>query len=91
MNMTPKQKYDLIVGQLQEVVDQDKILEILKERDLNIYWGTAPTGKPHLGYFVPMLKIADFLVQRKARPKEIVKIHQVICKLEEDLVTVVVA
>jgi len=59
--MTPKQKHDMIVRQLQEVVDQDKILEILKERDLNIYWGTAPTGKPHLGYFVPMLKIADFL------------------------------
>jgi tyrosyl-tRNA synthetase len=34
---------------------------ILGERDLKIYWGTATTGKPHLAYFVPMSKIADFL------------------------------
>ena len=33
----------------------------LSERSLNIYWGTATTGAPHLGYFVPMFKIADFL------------------------------
>ncbi|CAO3701044.1 unnamed protein product [Rhizopus stolonifer] len=26
-----------------------------------MYWGTAPTGRPHIGYFVPMSKIADFL------------------------------
>ncbi|KAF8261110.1 hypothetical protein EI94DRAFT_1773523 [Lactarius quietus] len=25
------------------------------------YWGTAPTGRPHVGYFVPLAKIADFL------------------------------
>ena len=28
---------------------------------LQIYWGTATTGKPHIAYFVPMSKIADFL------------------------------
>jgi tyrosyl-tRNA synthetase len=28
---------------------------------IQIYWGTATTGRPHLGYFVPMLKLADFL------------------------------
>ncbi|KAF9186103.1 hypothetical protein BGZ49_004218, partial [Haplosporangium sp. Z 27] len=32
---------------------------ILAERDINTYWGAAPTGKPHLGYFIPMTKIAD--------------------------------
>jgi len=26
----------------------------------SVYWGTAPTGEPHLGYLVPLLKIADF-------------------------------
>ncbi len=59
--MDPKKKYDLIVNNLQEVVDETKLKDLLKERELKIYWGTAPTGKPHLGYFVPMLKIADFL------------------------------
>ena len=24
-------------------------------------WGTATTGKPHIAYFVPMSKLADFL------------------------------
>ena len=28
---------------------------------LQIYWGTATTGRPHVAYFVPMSKIADFL------------------------------
>ena len=34
---------------------------ILTERDVRIYWGTATTGRPHVAYFVPMAKIADFL------------------------------
>ena len=45
----------------QEVLGEDKLKDILKERDLKIYWGTATTGKPHVAYFVPMSKIADFL------------------------------
>ncbi len=32
-----------------------------EKRALKIYWGTATTGKPHIAYFVPMAKIADFL------------------------------
>jgi tyrosyl-tRNA synthetase len=59
--MDMEQKYELIVRDLQEIVGEEKIREILEKKDLNIYWGTAPTGKPHLGYFVPMNKIADFL------------------------------
>lgn len=54
-------KFDLITRNLQEVVDDDKLKKILRKRDLKVYWGTAPTGKPHLGYFVPMMKIADML------------------------------
>ncbi|MGV8161991.1 MAG: tyrosine--tRNA ligase [Candidatus Nanoarchaeia archaeon] len=59
--MDAEKKYELITRDLQEVVGEDKLKEVLKERDVKIYWGTAPTGKPHLGYFVPMYKIADFL------------------------------
>lgn len=36
-------------------------MSVLKERDVKVYWGTATTGKPHVAYFVPMSKIADFL------------------------------
>ena len=39
----------------------DRLKEIVTERPLSLYWGTATTGKPHIAYFVPMTKIADFL------------------------------
>lgn len=59
--LSPEEKYNLITRNLQEVLGEDKIKSVLKERDLKIYWGTATTGKPHVAYFVPMSKIADFL------------------------------
>lgn len=59
----PEEQYKLITRNLQEVLNGQIIKEILekKERPLRIYWGTAPTGRPHCGYFVPMTKLADFL------------------------------
>ena len=54
-------KHALISRNLQEVLGEDRMIAVLKERDLKIYWGTATTGKPHVAYFVPMTKIADFL------------------------------
>tara|TARA_Y100000310_G_scaffold92522_1_gene90158 strand:- start:3817 stop:4854 length:1038 start_codon:yes stop_codon:yes gene_type:complete len=59
--MDAKEKYDLITRNLQEIVGHDELKQILEERDLNVYWGTATTGRPHIGYFVPIVKIADFL------------------------------
>jgi len=56
-----EEKKALISRNLQEVLGEDRIDEILKTRDLKIYWGTATTGKPHIAYFVPMSKVADFL------------------------------
>ena len=60
---TPAEKLALIKNNLQEVINPEIIDEIVSknERPLKIYWGTATTGKPHCGYFVPMLKIAEFL------------------------------
>eukprot|EP00842_Homolaphlyctis_polyrhiza_P006459 jgi/Hompol1/6814/HPOL_005090-RA len=58
---TPDEKFDLITRGLQEYLGGDRIKEVLAERDLSIYWGTATTGRPHIAYFVPMAKIADFL------------------------------
>jgi len=54
-------KKTLIQRNLQETLGEDRIDEVLKTRDLKVYWGTATTGKPHIAYFVPMSKIADFL------------------------------
>lgn len=61
VKMTPDEKYEMITRNLQETLGEEKLKSILKERDLKIYWGTATTGKPHVAYFVPMSKIADFL------------------------------
>ncbi|XP_032481665.1 tyrosine--tRNA ligase, cytoplasmic isoform X2 [Phocoena sinus] len=59
--LSPEEKLHLITRNLQEVLGEEKVKEILKERELKVYWGTATTGKPHVAYFVPMSKIADFL------------------------------
>lgn len=59
--LTPEGKVELVTRNLQEVLGEDKLKEVLKERELKVYWGTATTGKPHVAYFVPMSKIADFL------------------------------
>uniref|UniRef100_A0A9J8A1Y2 Tyrosine--tRNA ligase n=1 Tax=Cyprinus carpio carpio TaxID=630221 RepID=A0A9J8A1Y2_CYPCA len=58
---SPEEKFKLITRNLQEVLGEERLKEILKERELKVYWGTATTGKPHVAYFVPMSKIADFL------------------------------
>ncbi|MCJ1399398.1 hypothetical protein MMC11_002600 [Xylographa trunciseda] len=58
-----QQKLSLINANLQEVLKPEIIEDVLvrQNRPLIIYWGTATTGRPHCGYFVPMLKIAHFL------------------------------
>ena len=45
----------------QEVLGEDTLDKLLKERPISIYWGTATTGKPHIAYYVGVTKIADFL------------------------------
>jgi len=59
--LSPTEKMKLITKNLEEVLGEDRIAEVLKQRDLKIYWGTATTGKPHVAYFLPMIKIGDFL------------------------------
>ncbi|KAL2219986.1 tyrosyl-tRNA synthetase [Thermoascus aurantiacus ATCC 26904] len=60
--LTWQQKYDLIRENLAEVLNPEIIEDVLKKGEpLRIYWGTAPTGKVHCGYFVPMIKLAQFL------------------------------
>jgi hypothetical protein len=59
--MNTTEKFHLITRNLGETLGSNEIQKVLAERDLKLYWGTAPTGRPHVGYFVPMSKIADFL------------------------------
>ena len=60
-NLTDQERFELIVANLQETIRPDIIREILPSRPLKIYWGTATTGRPHAAYFVPSIKIAQFL------------------------------
>ncbi|CAF2713979.1 unnamed protein product [Rotaria sp. Silwood2] len=59
--LTIDEKYLLITRNLQETIGDDQLKGILSEKDLKVYWGTATTGRPHIAYFLPMIKIADFL------------------------------
>lgn len=57
-----EETFTLITRNLQEVLGADIIRSVLAEgRPLRCYWGTAPTGRPHIGYLGPLTKIADFL------------------------------
>ncbi|KAL9578828.1 MAG: hypothetical protein Q9212_005469 [Teloschistes hypoglaucus] len=62
-SLSPQEKLALIYENLQERLKEDIIEDVVlkQQRSLKIYWGTATTGKPHCGYFVPMVKIAHFL------------------------------
>lgn len=61
----PQEQYDLITKNLQEVLNPQIIKDVLEKekRPLKLYWGTAPTGRPHCGYFVPMTKLACPLLE----------------------------
>ena len=62
MNEQNNKDYSILISNLEEVIGDNDIKKILESgKKPKIYWGTATTGQPHLGYFVPILKIADFL------------------------------
>lgn len=60
--MDVEERFQLIKRNTEEIISEDELKKLLKEKKKPvIYWGTAPTGKPHIGYLLPALKIADFL------------------------------
>lgn len=61
--LSPQKRYELITRGIEEVIGGDAMMQILEagERPLKCYWGTAPTGRPHVGYLVPLTKLADYL------------------------------
>lgn len=62
LNEKQKERKYLITRNLQEILGEDKLVkQIITGKNIHVYWGTATTGRPHVGYFVPIQKIADFL------------------------------
>ncbi len=59
--MNSEEKFDLIKRNTQEIVGEKELKEILSKRDLKVYIGSETSGRPHIGYFVWMMKVADLL------------------------------
>lgn len=60
--MNVEEKLALIKRNTEEIISEEELRTLLeKKKKPVIYWGTAPTGKPHIGYLLPALKISDFL------------------------------
>lgn len=50
------------MNRLKEVVGFPSLVEKLEKNiPIRFYWGTAPTGEIHVGYFVPMLKFVELI------------------------------
>lgn len=60
--MDLQKRFDLIKRNTAEILTDDELKKLLKEKkEPAMYLGTAITGAPHIGYFVWVLKMADFL------------------------------
>ncbi len=60
--MDIKEKLELIKRNTAEILTEKELEDLLNKKEKPVaYLGTAPTGKPHVGYFVWGLKVADLL------------------------------
>ena len=56
------EKLNLITKGLGEVIGLSELEQLCNSgQEFSAYWGTAPTGKIHIGYLIPMIKIAHLL------------------------------
>ena len=60
--MNIEEQLELIKDNLAEIIGEAELVEKIKSgKTLKVYWGTSPTGKPHIGYFLPLIKIAQLV------------------------------
>ncbi|MCK4521489.1 MAG: tyrosine--tRNA ligase [Nanoarchaeota archaeon] len=60
--MDINKRFELIKRNTEEIVTDDELKDLLrKKKNPTVYLGTAITGRPHVAYFVWVLKLADFL------------------------------
>lgn len=84
---TEKIIYDNVTDGLQEILGKTELIEKIKSHDKNPitgYWGTSSTGKPHIGYFVPLLKIAELADNGCNMVVLIADLHAVLDNLKSD-------
>lgn len=59
--MNVGKRFDLIARNTEEILTPQDLREKLKESPrLSAYYGTAPTGRFHVGYLIPLAKLFDF-------------------------------
>jgi len=62
MVMSINEKIGLVKRNTVEIIGEEELKKLLKEKKSpSVYIGTAPTGRPHVGYFIWGLKVADLL------------------------------
>jgi tyrosyl-tRNA synthetase len=55
-------KFELVKRNTEEIIGEPELRKLLKsKKNPVVYIGTAPTGRPHVGYFLWGLKVADLL------------------------------
>ncbi|MDD5650527.1 MAG: tyrosine--tRNA ligase [Candidatus Nanoarchaeia archaeon] len=55
-------RFELIKRNTQEIIEESELKELLKnKKNPTVYLGTSITGRPHIGYYVWVLKLADFI------------------------------
>ncbi|MBS3145206.1 tyrosine--tRNA ligase [Candidatus Woesearchaeota archaeon] len=60
--MDIKKRLEIIKRNTAEIVTEEELIKLLKtKKQPSVYLGTAITGKPHIAYFLWVLKLADFL------------------------------
>lgn len=57
-----EKRFNLIARNTEEIVTESELKELLKKKEKPVvYLGTAITGRPHVAYFLWVLKLSDFL------------------------------
>lgn len=60
--MNVQEKLALIKRNTQEIITEDELKQLLEAKKTPVvYLGTSVTGSPHIGYFVWVTKMADFI------------------------------
>src|SRR3989344_3203469 len=60
--MDAESRLDLIRRNTQEIITEQELKQLLEQKKSpKGYIGLATTGRVHIGYFIPMIKVGDFL------------------------------
>jgi len=54
--------YEDIIKNIDCVIGEDYIRDVLINRNLKIYWGTTPSALPNINYLIPIVQIANFIM-----------------------------